>query len=113
MANWYDVLDCYKEGLEEKERGNYMKAARLFRISYIAFENCELPPYRIQSIADAGDDSHDEFRKIYPLLTDEQRELLRNERRGILSPVTDWFEDFAWGWEKLVRHDYEMIEKDM
>lgn len=28
MANWYDILDCYKEGLEEKEKGNFMKATR-------------------------------------------------------------------------------------
>ena len=113
MANWYTVLDCYEAGLEEKAKVNLMKAARYFRISYITFENCELPPYYIQSIDDAGGNSHDEFRKLYPLLTDEQRELLRKERRGLLSPVTDWSEDFAWNWEKLVDHDFDMIEKDM
>ena len=113
MANWYDVLDCYKEGLGEKEKGNFMKAARYFRISYITFENCELPPYYIQSIDDSGGNSHDEFRKLYPLLTDEQRELLRNEKRSLTSPATDWSDDFCWGWEKLVRHDYDMIENGL
>ena len=113
MANWEDVLGCYKEGLEEKERGNYMKAARLFRISYITFENCELPPFYIKSIADAGGNSQEEFLKIYPLLTDEQRERLKNEKRSLTTPATNLSDDFCWGWEKLVRHDYDMIENGL
>lgn len=112
MANWEDVLGCYKEGLEEKEKGNFMKAARLFRIAYITFENCELPPFYIKSIDDAAAMAETRYWEVCKLLTPQERWILMTEKRGLAIPATDWGENFSWDWEKLVRHDQEMLNQN-
>ena len=54
MSSWHYITSYFEDGEKEREKGNYMAAARNYRICFMTFENCELPPFYIKSIDDAA-----------------------------------------------------------
>ena len=110
MKDQHGIIDAYEQGLIERDNGSYLKAARYFRIAYMIYENCDMYSF-CEGIKEAGSCAFEEFNKVMKLLSKSDRDILRNEQILRTYAVTDYSEAFAWGWENLVRHDYQMIFK--
>ena len=112
MSSWHYITSYFEDGEKEREKGNYMAAARNYRICFMTFENCELPPFYIKSIDDAAAMAETRYWEVCKLLTPRERWILMTEKRGLATPATDWGENFSWDWKKLVQHDEEMLKQN-
>lgn len=111
MSSWKDIILCFKEGEEARLKGDYMVAARLYRISYMTYDECDAPPFPMNGISDAADKAYKQYWEVCKLLTPYQRWMLMTEKRTLVTTVDD-------GWnassnrERLIRHDLEMLEQN-
>lgn len=119
MININDVIGAFEQGEISKENGNFLIAARYYRIASVALPHCELPPRSLapadlcQKIDKVCDNVCDLYDQMYHLLTQEQRMMLRSEessRRRIIDSKKNYYE---WMWEDLVSYDYSMICREL
>ena len=111
MTGWQDIISHYNWGEEARLQGNFLAAARNYRMSFMTYDECDPPPFPISGISEAGDKAHKQYWEVCKLLTPYQRWMLMTEKRTLVTTVDD-------GWnassnrERLIRYDLEMLEQN-
>lgn len=111
MSSWHYITSYFEDGEKEREKGNYMAAARNYRISYMTYDECDAPPFPMNGISDAADKAYKQYWEVCKLLTPYQRWMLMTEKRTLVTTFDD-------GWnassnrEALIRHDQEMLKQN-
>lgn len=94
------IHDNYCDGVAAMKAGNYLCAARYFRICYLFYEEDELP-YWYEEKDCHGGDAIFMFWKCRSKLTDEAQGMLQDE-----------WKKYGGNWNDMVDYDCEMIGKE-
>lgn len=115
MVDINDVIWAFEQGEIEKESGNFLIAARYYRVAMVSYSHCELPardtlpPTILEKIDKVCDNPYEQFHQMSHKLTPTQRLMLaseKNSRRRKIEPDKDYYE---WMWKDLIRYDLAMI----
>ena len=111
MSQAGTILEAYKEAVIAQKEKRYLKAARLYRIANLAFENADVPDWG-KSIGDMGIEAGYLYWKMYRKLSREEKELLKFEKNLRTEQVMEGCPNFVWGWREIIKYDYKMILKE-
>lgn len=100
MSDLGGIEICYIEGKEQKEKKNYLCAARLFRMCHHYYEYGELPVY-YPLLKRYGLDAKRQYKDCKSKLTDETQHMLEKEEQ-----------EHHGNWREFVRHDSEKIREE-
>lgn len=118
ITSYKDVIWAFEQGEKAQENGDFLIAARYYRVAMIAYSHCEfparetLPPTTLEKIDNACDNSFEQFHQMCHKLTPAQRLMLASEessRRRKIEPGKEYYE---WLWEDLIRYDLAMINRE-
>ncbi len=94
------IIFNYEEGEEAMKEKNFLKAARLFRMCHLYYEQGELSYYDLT--ADKyGNDSICRYEYCKSRLTDEARKMLETEEN-----------EYYGHWRDFVKYDQQKIEEE-
>ncbi len=96
----YGILCCYDEGMAEKKKRNYLKAARLFRMCRYYYEQGELDTY-YWHVERRAWKSYYCFNYCKAKLTKEAQQMLDKEES-----------EFLGHWRDFVRFDQQKIDEE-
>lgn len=111
MSQAGTILEAYQEAVVAQKEKRYLKAARLYRIANLAFENADVPDWG-KDIGEMGIEAGHLYWKMYRKLSKEEKELLKIEKKSTTIQVMDEHPNFVWGWREMIRRDFEMILKE-
>ncbi len=100
MSDLGNIDGTYKEGMVQKKRKNYLRAARWFRMCQKYYEYGELPVY-YKYLEEYGLDSFNQYEYCKSKLTEETQQMLDQEEK----------EHFG-SWREFVKFDYMKIKEE-
>ena len=118
ITSYKDVIWVFEQGEKARENGDFLIAARYYRVAMIAYSHCEfpardtMPPTTLEKIDKVCDNSFELFHQMSHKLTPTQRLMLASEessRRRKIEPDKEYYE---WLWEDLIRYDLAMINRE-
>ncbi|QFQ13567.1 hypothetical protein C7Y71_011435 [Pseudoprevotella muciniphila] len=98
MSQTGDVVMSYEEGKTAMKKGDFLTAARLFRICNYSYEYGELPFY-MSIVQEYGCKAVSRYEECLEKLPKEQREQLKAEEKVY----------YDEGWRTGVRYDIEQL----
>ena len=70
ITSYKDVIWAFEQGEKTRENGNFLIAARYYRVAMIAYSHCEfpardtLPPTTLEKIDEVCDNSFEQFHQM-------------------------------------------------
>ena len=111
MSSWHYIISYFNDGEKARLQGDYMTAARCYRISYMTYDECDTPPFPMGGISDAGYEAYKQYWGVCKLLTPRQRWILMTEKRTLVVTFDDGW-NVSSNREALIQHDIEMLKQN-
>lgn len=97
-------MTFYEMAERAKQEGKYMLAARLYRISYMYWENEDFPPYDMRGLNLYGN-----YEDCCKKLDNKEQKILQIEEREFTDESVVYGSYFNWDWKDCVKNQLQII----
>ena len=107
MSEISSVIDSYESAQKAENEGNFLKAARYYRLCCLFYENGELPIF-VSQVQDYGESSYEDYIRCREKLDVKSQCMLDNEERRYVKGDSYWIAS----WREFVEEEYQRIMKE-